>query len=491
MFSQALYGSAALVRYCCGRMVCIFLLLVFCAPVKSQSSGTRSINLTASDFASDRQDPGIQFSSQGFTLPYIHLTMWSKKELYDLDRVPSVTFEFEALLTAQEQEIIIAFSQNKLPWGQPAADALTVRVTPLDPRPWFRTGFYGKSLENLIQTAPDEELLRVQEWQRYKIQFTPQQIIFSAAGREIDRANLNDAVFPRKGFIGFIVVGSPEIAETMIYYQNFVLQGMPESAEAETRGLMPSGPSTASSAEAGLATPGRYYALVIAVQDYLDDKVNDLDYPIQDAQNMIAALTAQYTFEAPDVTFLKNPTKDQVSNAFDGLINQVTERDNLLIFYAGHGFWDERLKQGFWLPADAKKDFRSNWMSNGTIRDYINGIRSKHTLLISDACFSGGIFKTRAAFGPPDRALEELYKTPSRKAMTSGAMKEVPDKSVFVSFLIKKLQENAMPYMPVQTLFTRLREPVINNSPNSQVPQFGVIRETGDEDGEFVFIRRK
>lgn len=491
MFYQALYGSAALVRNFCGRVVCILFFLGLYAPVKSQPSGAASINLSSSDFVSSSQDPRIQFTARGFNLPNAHLAMWSKKELYDLDRAPSVTFEFEALLTAQNQEIIVAFSQNKLPWGQPAADALTVRVTHLDPRAWLRTGFYGKFLENLIQAVPNEQVIHVQEWQRYKIQFTSQQIIFSTAGREIGRANLNEVTFPRQGFIGFIVVGSPEIAEAMIHYQNFVLQGMPGTAEAESRGLMPSGPAPTSSTEASLASPGRYYALVIAVQDYLDDKVNDLDYPIQDAQNMIAALTTQYTFDAPDITFLKNPTKDQVSNAFDGLINQVTDRDNLLIFYAGHGFWDERLKQGFWLPADAKKDFRSNWLSNGTIRDYINGIRSKHTLLISDACFSGGIFKTRAAFGPPDRALEELYKTPSRKAMTSGAMKEVPDKSVFVSFLIKKLQENTMPYMPVQTLFSRLREPVINNSPNSQVPMFGVIRETGDEDGEFVFIHRK
>lgn len=477
-------------QYCCGGAALIAFLLSFCAPAQPQSSGSATINVSPNDFASNSQDPRVQFTAQGFNLPNMHLAMWSKKELYDLERVPSVTFEFEALLTAQNQEIIIAFSQNKLPWGQPAADALTIRVTPLDPRAWLRTGFYGKFLDNLIH-MPDAQLIRVQEWQRYKIQLTPQQIIFSVADHEIGRANLNEAAFPRKGFIGFIVVGSPEIAENMIYYQNFVLQGMPGTAETETRGLMPSGPSTAPSAEATLVSPGRYYALVIAVQDYIDDGINDLDYPIQDAQNMITTLTTQYTFETPQVTFLKNPSKDEISNAFDGLINQITVRDNLLIFYAGHGYWDEQLKQGFWLPADAKKGFRSNWLSNGTIRDYINGIRSKHTLLISDACFSGGIFKTRAAFGPPDRALEELYKTPSRKAMTSGAMKEVPDKSVFVSFLIKKLQENSMPYMPVQTLFTRLREPVINNSPNSQVPQFGVIRETGDEDGEFVFIRRK
>lgn len=485
--------------------------------VRPQSNDERSsielTRLSPSDFVYDPQDSRIEYSPQGFTLPYAHLAVWSKQELYDLDQTPSVTFEFDAMLTAEQQEAIVVFSQNKIPWGQPGADALTVRFSPEDQDVWFRAGFYESWLDASLSTTEEEKVILVETWQHYKIQLNMQNIIFFVDDREIGKANLDKASFPRKGFVGIIGIGNnPEIAETTISYQNFSFQrvrgltdsGAPRlnepiaapvapSVESEARGIKPSLPPLASSdANVSLASPGRYHALVIAVQDYLDDSINDLDYPIQDAQNMVAALTANYTFDASNITFLKNPTKDQVSNAFDLLIEQVAARDNLLIFYAGHGYWDERLKQGFWLLADAKKNFRANWLSNGTIRDYINGIHSKHTLLISDACFSGGIFKTRAAFSSgPSRALEELYKSPSRKAMTSGSMKEVPDKSVFVSFLIKKLQENAEPFLSVQTLFTNLREPVTNNSPNSQVPQFGVIRETGDEDGEFVFIRRK
>ena len=66
----------------------------------------------------------------------------------------------------------------------------------------------------------------------------------------------------------------------------------------------------------------------------------------------------------------------------------------------------------------------------------MNGIKTKHTLLVADACFSGGIFKTRSAFGTPPAATNALYNLPSRKAMTSGTLTEVPDKSVFVEYLI-------------------------------------------------------
>jgi len=74
--------------------------------------------------------------------------------------------------------------------------------------------------------------------------------------------------------------------------------------------------------------------------------------------------------------------------------------------------------------------------------------------------------------------------------MTSGTLTEVPDVSVFVRYLIQRLQENDQTYLPSQQLFMSFRTAVINNSPLQQIPQYGEIRETGDEGGDFIFIRR-
>jgi archaellum component FlaG (FlaF/FlaG flagellin family) len=235
---------------------------------------------------------------------------------------------------------------------------------------------------------------------------------------------------------------------------------------------------------------GAYYALVIAIQDYQDPNVNSLQYPIQDGENLVNTLTMLYNFDEKNVTFLKNPNRSDIIKTFDELAKRLTEEDNVLIFYAGHGYWDERLKQGYWLPVDASQNTRSEWISNGTVRDYVAGMATKHTLLISDACFSGGIFKTRDAFSKVSAATRELYRLPSRKAMTSGAMKEVPDKSIFVEYLIKRLKENKEPLLPAEVLFSSFRQAVINNSPNRQIPQYGEIRETGDEGGDFIFVKK-
>lgn len=233
---------------------------------------------------------------------------------------------------------------------------------------------------------------------------------------------------------------------------------------------------------------GRYYALFVAVQDYTNKAINKLDHPVADAERIRDTLTTQYTFEKQDVTFLKNPDGKSIFKAFEELRKKIAEQDNLLIFYAGHGLWREDMQQGFWLPRDAS-DTPYDWISNASIRDYIRAIKAKHILLISDACFSGGIFKLREVFTPPP-SIEKVYELTSRKAMTSGSLKTVPDRSVFVEYLVKRLRENTKKYLDSQSLYVSFKEAVINNSPANQTPLYGVIGEAGDEGGDFIFVRR-
>lgn len=233
----------------------------------------------------------------------------------------------------------------------------------------------------------------------------------------------------------------------------------------------------------------KYFALIIAEQSYKDPAILDLDQPVADAKSLKNALVTNYTFEPQHVTLLQNPTRTQIIETFDKLTNTVTNTDNLLIFYAGHGIWDEKIEQGYWLPSDAKKSSKAAWLSNGTIRDYIRAIDSKHTLLITDACFSGGILKTREAFSA-SKAILELYKLPSRKAMTSGSLKTVPDNSVFIEYLIKALERNNQPLISADQLFNSFKYNVINNSANGQVPQYGVISQADDEGGDFIFLKK-
>ena len=233
----------------------------------------------------------------------------------------------------------------------------------------------------------------------------------------------------------------------------------------------------------------RYYGLIIGIDQYDDPQIQTLDNPVNDSKALYEVLKTYYSFTSQNLQLLENPTRAEIIDALDQLSQKVTETDHVLIFYAGHGVWNEQLNQGYWLPTDASMETKSAWLSNSTIRDYLGGIKSKHTLLISDACFSGGILKERGV--ESSKVILELYKMPSRKAMTSGTMTTVPDNSVFIHYLLKNLENNEARLLSADHLFRSLKQAVIHNSPTGQVPQYGVIAFTGDEGGDFIFLKKE
>ena len=239
----------------------------------------------------------------------------------------------------------------------------------------------------------------------------------------------------------------------------------------------------------GITDLPKYHALIIGISKYkyAGPGLPDLDMPEKDAEKIYSILTERYAFDPANVTLLKNATREEIINTFDRLATMVKDKDNLLVFYAGHGFYDRSKDFGYWLPADAKKTSTSAWIANSTIKDYMGAINSKHTLLITDACFGGSIFKTRSVEATILQ-FNQLYKDNSRKALTSGNLTEVPDKSVFVKYLIKELEENEDLFLSSAKLFTRMYEPIVNNAPT--IPQYGVIQGAGDEGGDFIFIWR-
>ena len=232
----------------------------------------------------------------------------------------------------------------------------------------------------------------------------------------------------------------------------------------------------------------KYYALIVGVNEYPDPGIASLDKPISDAAKLAMVLVEKYTFDARDIVFLKNPTRSQMIDELDRMTRRISKDDNLLIFYAGHGYFDTETEFGYWLPSDAAASSTGNWIANSQLKDYVAAIKSKHTLLIADACFGGSIFKTRKAFADATDELNKVYDKKSRKAMTSGSLTEVPDESFFLRYLVKRLEENTMGYLSAEELFSSFKTLVMNSSPT--VPQYGDIKGTGDEGGDFIFVRK-
>jgi Caspase domain len=246
-------------------------------------------------------------------------------------------------------------------------------------------------------------------------------------------------------------------------------------------------------ADLGVTKMPKYHALIIGISDYQKNsaKLSDLEKPVQDAERLYNVLTTKYTFNTEDVIFLKNPTYKTLNDTLLHLADKVGQNENLLIFYAGHGYYDKQREAGYWIPSDATMDSRSNWITNTKLRDDIGALKqAKHALLITDACFGGSIFKgSRGAYETNlIMRFKEAYGSKSRKAITSGNLSEVPDQSLFIEQLIKKLDENNDPYITSFSIFNKIYEILLNNSETS--PKYGAIQGVGDEGGDFVFIKR-
>lgn len=118
---------------------------------------------------------------------------------------------------------------------------------------------------------------------------------------------------------------------------------------------------------------------------------------------------------------------------------------------------------------------------------------SRHTLLITDACFSGSIFKTQrkgADFEEADVLIQRLYETPIRRAMTSGSLTTVPDQSAFLEYLIKQLRKNQDAFLPATDLFVAIKNPIIRASQQNSLPQYSELNLADHSGGDFIFARR-
>lgn len=240
---------------------------------------------------------------------------------------------------------------------------------------------------------------------------------------------------------------------------------------------------------------GDYYALIIGIDDYYGE-FEPLNNAVRDAEAIEKVLKAKYKFDHFITLFDREATRIQILEAFEELARRVKPTDNVFIYYSGHGEYKEQYNRGYWIPVDARSNSISELISNNDIQTALTGIRSKHTLLISDACFAGEIFRgevLQIPFENSDNYYRKVHERPSRKAITSGGIEPVMDTgkeghSVFAYYLIKSLENNEDPFYDASQLYERIKIPVTNNS--DQQPHFHPIKNTGDEGGQFIFIHK-
>ena len=105
---------------------------------------------------------------------------------------------------------------------------------------------------------------------------------------------------------------------------------------------------------------------MIGNDSYRHAQVPDLQTARADARELGELLDNRFDFR---VTTLLDATRYDVLSALNALRSKLTEEDNLLVFYAGHGELDKANSRGHWLPVDAEPDNTANWISNVDLTD--------------------------------------------------------------------------------------------------------------------------
>ncbi len=175
------------------------------------------------------------------------------------------------------------------------------------------------------------------------------------------------------------------------------------------------------------------YALIFATDKY--DNWKALVNPVFDSRFIAESLSKTYGFSTEIV---ENPNQAQV---LDKLREYAEKKfgpmDQLFIFFAGHGFYDETFKEGFVVTRESLPDDpgRNSYLRHSVLRSTINNNPCQHIFLVMDVCF-GGTFDENANH----RSLDETYAIASqsdiigrklrfktRKYLTSGGKEYVSD----------------------------------------------------------------
>jgi hypothetical protein len=228
---------------------------------------------------------------------------------------------------------------------------------------------------------------------------------------------------------------------------------------------------------------GKNFLLTIGIDDYQHWK--PLHNAVKDVRDLTQMLTERYQFSSDDVVMLFNEaaTEDQIRQTLLEVKRSISPEDNLILYFSGHGHYDLELDEGYWVPANARVGNPSDYISNSDVLKWVRAIKTHHTLIVVDSCFSGTLVShSRSAI------LSEKY--PSCRIFASGRKELVEDgapgtNSPFAKALLSRLSRNTDRTLRASELIQAVTKVV--ESEAGQAPVEGRLKDAGDEGGEFVF----
>jgi hypothetical protein len=185
------------------------------------------------------------------------------------------------------------------------------------------------------------------------------------------------------------------------------------------------------------------HALLIATDNYKTHK--KLLNPIKDATSIEKILREEYGYQT------KILVDSSAENILRNLLNYTQTLDSnaqLFIFFAGHGYYDERyFDEGYIVCKESKSPkedpYLNSYLPFSKLEKMINKVPARQVFVVLDVCF-GGTFNEQMSYcqtrsGPSnggggmydntkvDEYISRKLGKTTRRFMTSGGKNEVPD----------------------------------------------------------------
>jgi hypothetical protein len=177
------------------------------------------------------------------------------------------------------------------------------------------------------------------------------------------------------------------------------------------------------------------YALIFATDQY--DNWSDLVNPVFDSRSIAEQLEKTYSFK---VEVIENASQSDILKKLREYgEKQYKPLDQLFIFFAGHGTYDQTFGEGFVVTKESilNDEAKTSYLSHNRLRSIVNNVPCQHIFLAMDVCFGGTFDNALAsARGQDDEVYREQtqaefvtrklnFKT--RKFLTSGGKQYVSD----------------------------------------------------------------
>ena len=176
------------------------------------------------------------------------------------------------------------------------------------------------------------------------------------------------------------------------------------------------------------------YAIFFTTNDY--DNWPDLINPVNDGRMVADEIRKNYGFK---VEIMEGGSQSDILKKLREFAEKKYKPlDQLFIFFAGHGQYDQTFGEGFVVTKEslANDEAKTTYLSHNRLRSIINNIPCDHIFLAMDVCFGGTFDAALAHRGMEDEVYKEAsqaemvtrkltYKT--RRFLTSGGKEYVPD----------------------------------------------------------------